>query len=110
MTGAPRVVKGKVLIGNGGAEYGVRGYVSAFVFVGAVMLIAIVSFAVSYGAAAAQPLLRSLGLGTADRNVIGVLGPLVGIGVGYVFFLLIYRTVPRTRVPVMSRWLSQFGW
>jgi quinohemoprotein ethanol dehydrogenase len=30
ITGAPRVVKGKVLIGNGGAEMGVRGYVSAF--------------------------------------------------------------------------------
>ncbi|MDP3489341.1 MAG: PQQ-dependent dehydrogenase, methanol/ethanol family [Phenylobacterium sp.] len=30
ITGAPRVIKGKVLIGNGGAEYGVRGYLSAF--------------------------------------------------------------------------------
>jgi quinohemoprotein ethanol dehydrogenase len=30
ITGAPRVAKGKVLIGNGGAEYGVRGYVSAY--------------------------------------------------------------------------------
>ncbi|MGB8473202.1 MAG: PQQ-dependent dehydrogenase, methanol/ethanol family [Candidatus Acidiferrum sp.] len=30
ITGAPRVVKGKVLIGNGGAETGVRGYVSAY--------------------------------------------------------------------------------
>jgi len=30
ITGAPRVVKGKVLIGNGGAEMGVRGYVSAY--------------------------------------------------------------------------------
>jgi len=30
ITGAPRVMKGKVLIGNGGAEYGVRGYVSAY--------------------------------------------------------------------------------
>ncbi len=30
ITGAPRVVKGRVLIGNGGAEYGVRGYVSAY--------------------------------------------------------------------------------
>src|SRR5690606_16452990 len=29
-TGAPRVVKGKVIIGNGGAEYGVRGYVTAY--------------------------------------------------------------------------------
>ena len=30
ITGAPRVVKGKVIIGNGGAEYGVRGFVSAY--------------------------------------------------------------------------------
>jgi PQQ-dependent dehydrogenase (methanol/ethanol family) len=30
ITGAPRVVKGKVLIGNGGGEMGVRGYVSAY--------------------------------------------------------------------------------
>jgi alcohol dehydrogenase (cytochrome c)/quinohemoprotein ethanol dehydrogenase len=30
ITGAPRVVKGKVLIGNGGSEMGVRGYVSAY--------------------------------------------------------------------------------
>jgi quinohemoprotein ethanol dehydrogenase len=30
ITGAPRVVKGKVLIGNGGAEYGARGYITAY--------------------------------------------------------------------------------
>ena len=30
ITGAPRVVKGRVIIGNGGAEMGVRGYVSAY--------------------------------------------------------------------------------
>ncbi|MEL7028393.1 MAG: PQQ-dependent dehydrogenase, methanol/ethanol family [Pseudomonadota bacterium] len=30
ITGAPRVVKGKVLIGNGGGEFGVRGYISAY--------------------------------------------------------------------------------
>ncbi|HEU4733847.1 MAG TPA: PQQ-dependent dehydrogenase, methanol/ethanol family [Kofleriaceae bacterium] len=30
ITGAPRVVSGKVIIGNGGAEYGVRGYVTAY--------------------------------------------------------------------------------
>jgi quinohemoprotein ethanol dehydrogenase len=30
ITGAPRVANGKVFIGNGGAEYGVRGYVSAY--------------------------------------------------------------------------------
>lgn len=30
VTGAPRVVKGKVIIGNGGGEFGVRGYVTAY--------------------------------------------------------------------------------
>ena len=30
ITGAPRVVKGKVVIGNGGADFGVRGYVGAY--------------------------------------------------------------------------------
>ena len=30
ITGAPRVVNGKVIIGNAGAEFGVRGYVSAY--------------------------------------------------------------------------------
>lgn len=30
ITGAPRVVNGKIIIGNGGAEYGVRGYLSGY--------------------------------------------------------------------------------
>jgi quinohemoprotein ethanol dehydrogenase len=30
ITGAPRIVKGKVIIGNGGAELGVRGYFTAY--------------------------------------------------------------------------------
>lgn len=30
ITGAPRIAKGKVFIGNGGAEYGVRGFVGAY--------------------------------------------------------------------------------
>ena len=30
ITGAPRVVKGKVIIGNGGGDFGTRGYVSAY--------------------------------------------------------------------------------
>ncbi|MGI9345136.1 MAG: PQQ-dependent dehydrogenase, methanol/ethanol family [Gammaproteobacteria bacterium] len=30
ITGAPRIAKNLVIIGNGGAEYGVRGYVSAY--------------------------------------------------------------------------------
>ena len=30
ITGAPRIVKGNVVIGQGGAEYGVRGFLGAY--------------------------------------------------------------------------------
>ena len=30
ITAAPRIIKGRVIIGNGGAEFGVRGYVTAY--------------------------------------------------------------------------------
>ncbi len=30
VTGAPRIINGKVIIGNGGAEFGVRGYIGAY--------------------------------------------------------------------------------
>ncbi|MEM6929737.1 MAG: PQQ-dependent dehydrogenase, methanol/ethanol family, partial [Myxococcota bacterium] len=30
ITGAPRAIDGKIIIGNGGADYGVRGYVTAY--------------------------------------------------------------------------------
>ncbi|MEM9177586.1 MAG: PQQ-dependent dehydrogenase, methanol/ethanol family [Myxococcota bacterium] len=30
ITGAPRIIRDKVLIGNGGAEYGVRGFIAAY--------------------------------------------------------------------------------
>lgn len=30
ITGAPRIIDGKVIIGNGGAEFGVRGYIAAY--------------------------------------------------------------------------------
>ncbi|GAB3093339.1 PQQ-dependent dehydrogenase, methanol/ethanol family [Aestuariicella hydrocarbonica] len=30
ISGAPRIAKGKVIIGNGGAEFGVRGYITAY--------------------------------------------------------------------------------
>ncbi len=30
VTGAPRIIDGKIIIGNGGAEFGVRGYIAAY--------------------------------------------------------------------------------
>ena len=87
------------VLGRGNKRTFMRGSAEALTFVGAILVIAVISFAVSYGAAAAQDLLRGLGLGREGRTAIGLLGPLLGVVGGYVFFLVIYLTVPRTRVP-----------
>jgi membrane protein len=76
----------------------VRSSVAAVGFIAAILFIAVISFAVSYGAAAAQELLRGAGLGREARTAVGLLGPLVGIAGGYLFFLVIYLTVPRRKV------------
>ena len=78
-----------------------RGYVDALAFVGGIALLAVLSFALSYGAQAAQGALTSAGLGQTARTAIAFGSPLLGLGAGYVFFGLIYRYVPR--VPVAHR-------
>lgn len=87
------------VLGGGRARSFLRQLRAALVFVGALAVIAGASFALSYGAAAAQDLLRAIGLSEPARIAIGLLGPLVGLAAGYVFFLVVYRTVPRTPVP-----------
>ena len=86
------------ILGRANRRTFLRGYVAAFGFIGLVLLIGVVSFAVSYGAAAAQEVLRDAGLGGGARTAIGIAGPLLGIGAGFVFFLVIYLTVPRQRI------------
>lgn len=90
------------VFGREGARSFVRRNVSAIGFVGAVMLVAVLSFAVSYGAAAAQDLLRSLGVAPPARTTVGVTGAVLGVAAGYILFLVIYRTIPRRRVPAGS--------
>ena len=90
------------ILGRSNKRTFVRGYLTALAFVGAILLIGVVSFALSYGAQATQDLLREQGLGREARTAIGILGPLVGIVGGYVFFLVVYMSVPRTRVPLRA--------
>ena len=56
------------------------------------------SFGLSYGVAALSGALAEAGFGTFTRAALQVLTPLVGLGIGYVFFYLVYRAVPRRRV------------
>ncbi len=87
------------ILGRANARSFVRRYVAALGFIGAVLAIALASLALSYGASAAAGLLRAAGIGSGARTAVGVAGVVVGAGAGYLLFLLVYRTVPRTRVP-----------
>ena len=85
---------------RGGRKRGLlRGHVEAFAFVGGIAVVAVASFALSYGAQAAQGALTSAGLATGARIAIAVGSPLLGLLAGYVFFYVIYRYVPRIPVP-----------
>lgn len=75
-----------------------RGHAAAFAFVGGIALLAVLSFALSYGAQAAQGALLAAGFGAGARLFIAIGSPLLGLGAGYVFFGLIYRYLPR--IPV----------
>jgi membrane protein len=77
-----------------------RGNLEALGFVGGIAALAVLSFALSYGAQAAQDLLNAAGLGRGTRLVIAVGSPLLGLAAGYVFFYVIYRYVPR--VPALA--------
>lgn len=95
------------ILGREKARSFARSYASALTFIGVVMLVAVLSIAVSYGEAAAQDVLRSAGIATPARAAVGLLGAVLGAGAGYVLFFLIYRTVPRTRVPGhAARWAA----
>ncbi|HJW50357.1 MAG TPA: YihY/virulence factor BrkB family protein [Candidatus Limnocylindria bacterium] len=67
-----------VVLGTGRKRGFVRGQIDAFAFAGALVVLAILSLAVSYSA--------------------GPFAPFLGIAVGYVPFFLIYRFVPRARL------------
>jgi membrane protein len=83
----------------GGRKRGfVRAHAAAFAFVAGIALIAVISFALSYGAQTAQDALAAAGFGAGSRLLIGIGSPLLGLVAGFVFFYLIYRYVPR--VPI----------
>ena len=67
------------VLGVGRKRGFVRGHVEAFAFAGILVLLAIVSLAVSFTA--------------------GPFAPLLGLAVGYVPFFVVYRFIPRTHIP-----------
>ncbi len=90
-----------LVLGVGRRRGFVRGRLEGFAFVGAVTLLAILSFVLSYGAQAAQDLFATAGLARTGRTLVALGSALLGLAAGWVFFYVIYRYVPR--VPVRSR-------
>jgi membrane protein len=88
-----------VLVGGRKRSF-VRGHLEAFAFVAGIALVAVASFALSYGAQAVQDALTAAGYGGGLRLAIAILSPLVGLAAGWLFFYAIYRYVPRSRFPV----------
>lgn len=77
----------------------VRGRVEGIGLVAAVLLVALLSVALSVGAQAAQGALTSAGFGRTTRLVVEFGSPLIGLFAGFFFFYFIYRYVPRQRFP-----------
>jgi membrane protein len=86
------------VLGREGKRALVRGKVAGFGFAAAIALMAVGSFAVSFGVAAAGNLLSQAGFRDTVRLALEIVSPLVGVAVGFVFFYLVYRLVPRRAV------------
>jgi len=86
------------VLGRGGRRGFVRGYLEALAFVGGIAVLAVLSFAISYGAVAAQGLFAQAGLAVPLRVALGVLSPFFGLAAGFLFFYVVYRYIPRARV------------
>lgn len=75
----------------------VRGRLEGFAFIGGIALLAVLSFAFSYGVQAAQSALQAAGLTPGIRLLVAISSPLLGLAAGALFFYVVFRVVPRRR-------------
>jgi membrane protein len=77
----------------------IRGRLEAAGFLAILAVLPVLSIGFSYGVGLAAEGLVNVGFGGAVRVALRILAPLVGLATGFVFFYLVYRVVPRRRVP-----------
>ncbi|HUQ42283.1 MAG TPA: YihY/virulence factor BrkB family protein [Candidatus Limnocylindrales bacterium] len=87
-----------MILGGGRKPSFFRGHAWAFLSVGSLALLAVISFALSYGAQAAQDALEAAGLDRLALLLVAVGSPALGLAAGFLFFYAIYQYVPRKRV------------
>jgi membrane protein len=85
------------VLGREGKRPFVRDRLNGLAFVGLVIVLAVGSFAVSFGVQAASDALKESGL-RGVRLLFELISPLVGLAVGFWFFYLVFRLAPRRRV------------
>jgi membrane protein len=90
-----------IVLGRTGRRAFVRDNLEAIAFVCALLLLAATSFALSYAATALTEGLSAAGLDAVGRAFLRIASPLAGVVVGFLFFFLVYRFVPRPRVPTV---------
>ena len=88
-----------LVLGREGRRTFFRGHLEAAGFVAVLAVLAIVSFGLSFGTAALSDLLVGAGFGGVVGVAVQLLSPLAGLAIGFVFFLVVYRAVPRHRPP-----------
>jgi len=86
-----------LVFGREGRRSFIRGHLEAAGFVAVLAVLALVSFGLSFGTAAASDALVSAGFGAVVSLALQILSPLVGLAIGFVFFFVVYRAVPRHR-------------
>ncbi len=86
-----------MVLGREGRRSFVRGHVEAAAFVAALAVLALVSFGLSFGTAAISDILVGAGFGGVVWVGVRLLSPLAGLAIGFVFFFVVYRVVPRHR-------------
>lgn len=89
------------VLGRKGERTFVRGNLEGLAFTGGLLLLAIGSFAISYGVQALQEPLALFGMDDELRIALQLASPLAGALPAFAFFYLVYRAVPR--VPVGAR-------
>jgi membrane protein len=86
------------VLGREGRRAFVRERLNSLAFVMLVLVIAIASFAVSFGVQAASSALADSGL-RGVHLLFELISPLIGLAFGLWFFYLVFRFAPRRRIP-----------
>jgi membrane protein len=88
-----------IILGRAGRRAFVRSNLNALAFVSGLLVLAATSFGMSYLATALTEELAAAGLQAPARALLRIATPLGGIVVGFLFFFLVYRFVPRPAPP-----------